>query len=163
MTEMQHGEVSTGGIPYTDDGIADFTPTHTRVRFKVGDDVFTGKRDIPTMVAMRFAAKAATVEDLDAAQVDDAAMAQMIEIVRMMLTKESADLFVERLDDEENPIGIGTFTKLIPWLMEQYGMRPMEPSLDSQDGSPSQVPTTRSTETLPLAELTSSPSGSTRP
>jgi len=163
--KMAHGDISTGGQlsngPSTGpDGVIDFTPRRPRVQFRIGDDLFTGKVEIPTMVAMRFAAKASrTVDSMDG-EFNDEGIQQTIDLIRMMLVKDSADLLIERLDDDTNPVGMETFMKLVPWLMEQYGMRPTTPSSDSQDGSQNQDGGTNSTESLPLTELTSSPSDS---
>lgn len=133
--------------PAVDDGgIADFTIDRPRPRFRIGDDLFEGKMEVPTLSLMTFAAQ----------QKDDSTQEESIEmtmrLLRLMLKKESADRFIDRLGSEDNPIGVETFQKIVPWLMEQYGMRPTQPSPDSSAGSPSQDDGPRSTENSPVVE-----------
>jgi hypothetical protein len=143
------------------EGVVDFTPERKQPRFRIDDDVFVGVRDVPTMTALQFAQGLNDV-DLEDDDLSQETIDTMMTMLRMMLTTESSTLLIERLSDPDNPVGIQTFTRIIPWLMEQYGMRPTEPSSDSQDGSPNETPagTTDSTGSLRVEVLTSSPSAS---
>lgn len=111
----------------------DFTPERPRVQFKLDGDIFTGVRDIPAVKAMEFSGHA------DKMNSDDVPMAERIalfmDIIRLLLVPESAELFISRLGDTVNPIGVKTMLKVVPWLFEQYSLRPTTPDSDSSAGS----------------------------
>lgn len=122
-----------------DEDFPDFTPDRPRPRFRVDTDVFEGKVEVPTLALMSYAAQA------EAAGTDQTAeMDLTLQLIRMLLKKDSADLFIQRLGDEDHPIGPGTFQKVMPYLMEAYGMRPTEPSPELPGGS--ETTGTKSTE-----------------
>lgn len=113
--------------------IHDFTVEKPRVQFKLDGDVFTGVREIPAVKAMEFSGHA------DELKRDDAPMEQRIagfmDILRLLLEPASAELFISRLNDPVNPIGVQTMLKVVPWLFEQYSQRPTQPDSDSSTGS----------------------------
>lgn len=161
---MQHGQVTAGPPAYlaNGDGVADFTPAKRQVRFRIDDDVYEGVRQVPALATLRYAAK---VGDLQAKMVEDqfdsSQVELMLDLLRLLLKKESADRLIARLDDADNPVDTQTFVDLVPWLMEQYGLRPTEPSSDSPTGPPSPDGGTSSTASTSAGDSTSNPSGST--
>lgn len=133
--------------------IQDFTSEKPRVQFKLDGDVFTGVRDIPAVRAMEFSGHS------DALLRDDISMDERIagfmDILRLLLVPESAELFITRLSDPINPIGVKTMLKIVPWLFEQYSLRPTTPDSDSSTGSGNPESGTSSTVSTSGAESTS--------
>lgn len=112
------------------DGIArfmDFTEETPLIQFKVGADVFTAVPTIPL-------ARISELSKLGSSAEDGSTMVQGIErIFSNILVPESYERFIAGLSSRENPIGIAHVTKILPWLMEQYGLRPTEASSGSVD------------------------------
>lgn len=100
-----------------------------QLKFRIDEDEFLALRDIPAAAMLEFMGKA------DGLNEDNMTMADIEQMVRLLLVPSSADRFVERLTDMDNPIGMTTLNKVLPWLMEEMGLRPTEPSEDSSDGS----------------------------
>lgn len=138
MTQSPNGDAPR------DDGVVDFAPEPRSVRFRIGPDVFEGLDDIPAMSAMRFSAQAGELHG--AGVLTEKSVDKMVDLLRLLLKPASAQLLIERMDDPERPVGIETFTRIVPWLLEQYGLRPTEPSPESPDGRPSPDGGTSSTE-----------------
>jgi hypothetical protein len=143
----------------SDDGVADFTPEAKNVRFRIGRDVFEGLDEMPTMSALRFATRVGTMNVGGGFNEDQIEM--MTDLMRLVLKPDSATQLIKRLDDPENPIGPTTFIRLIPWLMEQYGLRPTLPSSDSPSGQQNPDDGANSTDSSSVTDVTSSPSAST--
>jgi hypothetical protein len=123
-----------------DEGVADFTE-HIDVKFRIDDDIFHGKVNIPGKHLIRFAIEFGNVT-LDAMKENPEAIDQLFSLV---LQKDSATLFSKRFDDEDNPISMPQAMRVLPWLMEKYGMRPTEPSSNLSDGQPNLDDGTNST------------------
>lgn len=142
------------------DGITDFTPEKKDVRFRIYDDIFYGVQEIPALTMLRYAAKSGTL--LDSGSTGEEEIAALNELIHLLLIPESAELLMQRMqDNSENAIGLETYMKILPWLMEQYGMRPTPPSSGSPDGSPSPDDGTSSTANSVVEVSTSSPYPST--
>lgn len=112
------------------DGIArfmDFTEEAPPIQFKVGEEIFTA---VPTIPLARISglSKLGT-ETSDGATMTDG----ILRIFSNILVPESYERFVDGLSSTEKPIGISHVTKILPWLMEQYGLRPTEASSGSVD------------------------------
>jgi hypothetical protein len=125
MVDFTETRVSTG--------IEDFTVEKPRVQFKLDGDVFTGVRDIPAVRAMEFSGHADKMQRDDVPM--DERIAVFMDIIHLLLEPESAERFISRLSDASNPIGIKTMLKIVPWLFEQYSLRPTTPDSDSSAGS----------------------------
>lgn len=112
--------------------IFDFTTGRKNFKFKIDDDVFEAISDLPALTAMEFGQYANTLDtssDLDA-------QAKAVETMfRLVLTTASAEVFIRRLSDVNNPIGARPMNSIMMWLMEKYGFRPTAPSGVSSDGS----------------------------
>lgn len=115
-----------------DEEIFDFSTGAKRIKFKIDADVFEAISDLPALAAMEFGQHANTIDtSSDLAEQSQA----LVTMFRLVLVKESADLFIERLSDVNNPIGARQMNSIIMWLMEKYGFRPTVPSEASSDGS----------------------------
>lgn len=115
-----------------DEEIFDFSTGAKRIKFKIDDDVFEAISDLPALTAMEFGQHANT---LDASSDLDAQAKAIETMFRLVLTKESAEVFIGRLNDVNKPIGARQMNSITMWLMEKYGFRPTVPSEASSDGS----------------------------
>jgi hypothetical protein len=139
--------------------IMDFTPAPVAERkFRIHDDEFFLVPDLPAGLLMEFAQEIDKFDAADTPITDK--MSLLDRMFRMVMRKDSADLFIERLSSTEKPIGIEPATKVLQWAMEQYGLRPTEPSENSSDGAKADDGS-NSTDSGPVEESTSEPSPST--
>lgn len=150
----ENGAVMTEILDFTPQReIQDFTTEKPRVQFKLDGDIFTGVREIPAVKAMEFSGHA------DKLQREDVSMEERIvlfmDILHLLLEPESAERFIARLADPANPIGVQTMLKVVPWLFEQYALRPTTPDSDSSTGSGNQESGTNSTASTSDVALTS--------
>lgn len=125
-----------------DDEIKDFTRAAKRIRFRVAPDVFEGIPGLPAMELVEFAALADKLDEADVGQFP----ALFRQLFGMILQEDSYDLFNKRLSDREHPIDFQHLQDILPWLLEEYGLRPTQPSSDSSAGSESPDVGTPSTE-----------------
>jgi len=115
-----------------DEEIFDFSTGAKRIKFKIDDDVFEAISDLPALTAMEFGQYANTLDTSS----DLSEQAKALETMfRLVLTKQSADVFISRLSDVDKPIGARQMNSITMWLMEKYGFRPTVPSEPSSDGS----------------------------
>lgn len=133
--------------------IQDFTVEKPRVQFKLDGDIFTGVRDIPAVKAMEFSSHADKIQSENVSM--DERVAGFMDILRLVLVPDSAELFIARLSDPLNPISVQTMLKVVPWLFEQYSLRPTTPDSDSSTGSGNPESGTSSTVSTSGAALTS--------
>lgn len=119
--------------PRPADSIHDFTVVKPRVQFKLDNDVFIGVREIPAVKAMEFSSHSEQLKREDAPM--EERIAGFMDILRLLLEPDSAELFISRLTDSINPIGVQTMLKVVPWLFEQYAQVPTTPDSDSSTGS----------------------------
>jgi hypothetical protein len=142
-------------VEVTDD-IRDFTAARKSIRFRIDSDIFDAVPDIPAQVLLDFA-----LEMEHAGESPQQAIQAMTRVVGILLTRPSAELFLARMSDPDNPISAEQLQHIMPWLMEQYGMRPTEPSSDSPDGLPSPASGMSSTANAPAPGSISEPSPQT--
>lgn len=126
MTELIDFTESTAAVH-------DFSAEKPRVQFKLDGDIFTGVRDIPAIKALEFSGHSDKLKREDVPMEERIAL--FMDILRLLLEPESAERFISRLSDTGNPIGLPTMLKIVPWLFEQYSLRPTEPDSDSSTGS----------------------------
>lgn len=141
-------------------GVKDFS-REVVVRFKINHvggpqkgqpEFFDGVPGLPALALIEFAS---LYEKLD-----NTANAEEFErIVNIVLTDDSATRFLGRLRDKDDPISLTQLMDVLPWLMEQYGMRPTPPSGDSSTPLPNPDGGTSSTQTATSEQVpTSAPS-----
>lgn len=133
--------------------VQDFTREISRVQFKLDGDVFTGVREIPAIKALEFSGHSDKLKREDVPMPERIAL--FMDIIRLLLEPVSADHFISRLNDTANPIGLPTMLKVVPWLFEQYSMRPTAPDSDSSTGSGNPESGTSLTVSTSGAALTS--------
>lgn len=101
------------------------------VKFRIDSDVFVGVPNIPAHDLIEFGRMFDGMTESDIVQ-DPKAFDGMFGLV---LVEASFKRFVERMSSKTEPISMTQVMRIMPWLMEQYGMRPTEPSLNSSSGS----------------------------
>jgi hypothetical protein len=126
--------------------IRDFTKARRDISFRVDDDMFHAARGVPADVLLDFATEFSSMETSATIDQQLKAFRSMLEVV---LLPESLKRFNERMRDRENPIEIDQVEDIVTWLMEQYGLRPTEPSSASPSGPSSPGPGTTSTVSTP--------------
>lgn len=135
-----------------DRGVRDFsTQRDTPVVFRIDADLFYGVPDVAGELMIDLAAQASQLDRDDLAP--EAMKTAYRSQLQMLLTDESAARFIERLGSKTEPISLVQTGEIIPWLMEQYGMRPTEPSEPSATGSPSPDGGPSSTDNAPSPVL----------
>jgi len=109
----------------------DFTPdADDPPTFKVHGNTYVCLPDIPLD-------SLADMSDLNAEDLSSKdKLAKTIDFLVGCLTEESGHVFRESTQrGAPHPIGVKTLQSLVPWLMEQYGLRPTQESSESSDGS----------------------------
>lgn len=131
------------------DGIArfkDFTGDDEPPKFQIRAEVFTCLDDIPIKrIGELSKLSEGGVEGMDG---------KVLRLFEGLLEPESYDRFKSSMEaGTPVVIGIKRIKELIPWLLEQYGLRPTEAS--SGSGTTSSESGASSTDGAPLMELTS--------
>ena len=113
------------------DGIArfkDFTGDSDPIQFKIRDEVFTAHEDIPLAHLGKLSELGEGLSGKDANPV-----AKMLAVFEKLLVPESFERFKDAVEGRSSTVvGISRVQAIIPWLMEQYGLRPTEaPSISS--------------------------------
>lgn len=112
--------------------VFDFSQPKRKISFKLDADIFHAIDELPGLTGLEFAAFSTTVETSN----DLREQADLVErMFRLVLAPTSADRFIDRLRSTTEPIGVNAMNAVMMWLMEQYGLRPTQPSEDSSDGS----------------------------
>jgi hypothetical protein len=109
----------------------DFTPNaDDPPTFRVYGNTYVCLPDIP-LDSM------ADMSDLNAEDLSSKEkLTKTIDFLAGCLTVESGALFRESTRrGATDPVGVSTLQALVPWLMEQYGLRPTQESSESSDGS----------------------------
>lgn len=141
--------MSENTITPADPGVKDFSK-RVSIKFKIDDDIFYG---LPNLAVDQLIEFVGFTENISEAKIQD--QPQFIRrVIQLALTNESAQLFIERMGNKENPISLFQAMEIIPWLMEQYGMRPTKQSSDLLDGSDSQESGTKLMDSQPTEGLT---------
>jgi hypothetical protein len=108
--------------------IKDFSFSIEPKRFRINDDIFEATPEMPLTIAVT----AAKIASSGALQKGD--MEPVLEFFDEILLEESAARFRQRMtEDKKQPIGMRHINAIIPWLLEEYGLRPTAPSSDSSD------------------------------
>jgi hypothetical protein len=165
--------------------VMNFGEPPKQIQFAVGGDLFECPSSLPVLTLIDVAESA---DSIDTTAVTE--MRPLFKrLFGMLLVPESAQRFLIRMGDRTcrqcgfadakfdalvcsecdtplpaapaDPIGISVVQNVIPWVMEQYGLRPTEPSGDSSDGQPSPPSGPNSTGNAQPAASTSEPSPST--
>jgi hypothetical protein len=125
--------------------VKDFTRTRKRLVFRIDDDLFEAATALPGMTLARFAARFADIKDTTV----DKQLDVFTDALGMVLLPDSNARFQKRLEDLANPIELEQASQVIQWLLEEYGLRPTQPSSPSSTGLPSPASGTSSTDAQP--------------
>lgn len=127
----------------------DFSKKREPVEFKIDDDLFVAPPvlPIPTMQEL-----AETAESIKTEKNNAALFAKITSIFDAVLTDTSARRFRERISSKEEPVDIEQLVDIMLWLLEEYGLRPTQPSSDSSSGALSVTSGTLSTAGAPSVE-----------
>jgi hypothetical protein len=133
----------------------DFSKKRKRLDFTIEDDTFEAAPALPGDVFAEFVTLYNSTGDTETYQQQHDLLKQAIELA---LLPESWERFAARLKDKERPIDDDQMSDVVLWLLEEYGMRPTQPSPDSSDGPASPESGTSSTENTQPEESTSATS-----
>lgn len=112
----------------------DFTQDSQPISFMVGEETFHAYEDIPLKHLSDLFNYSAAADDPDQT---GTSVTRMVELFEKFLTPESYERFRECCLGDNPPVVIGfnRLKNIIPWLMEQYGLRPTEASSGSSTTS----------------------------
>lgn len=136
----------------------DFTRARDQIRFRIDGDVFEACPAIPAEILLEFAARYE-----DAAKIEGAALQYeaLSGVLKLVLLETSYSVLSKRLRDRNHPVDMDQLNDIVVWLMEQYGARPTQLSLESPDGLSAQESGMSLREPALAAALTSEPSPQT--
>lgn len=120
----------------------DFTRARKRIEFVIDGDEFQAAPALPGKTLTEFAKRFADIADTGPTDRLDV----LADALSMVLLPDSAALFQKRFEDLANPIELDQASDVIVWLLEQYGLRPTQPSSSSVTGSPNPEPGTSLTD-----------------
>lgn len=120
--------------------IMDFSYVPTPKQFKIGPDIFTMPPELPLTVVGELMKFTTGTQDI----------ALFVRFFDLILDDASAARFRERCESKTEPIGLATIQKILPWVLEVYGLRPTEASSNSAPSSEDDG--TTSTDGVPVEE-----------
>ncbi|MFJ8049804.1 hypothetical protein [Streptomyces luteogriseus] len=154
MTELlapPNGAVTSAPAPPTP-AARDFSRKRKPLPFTIDGDTFEAATALPGDVFAKFVTLYNGTGDTETYQEQHDLLKQALELA---LLPESWQLFAARLADKTRPIDDDQMSDVVLWLLEEYGMRPTQPSPPSSDGSASPESGTNSTESTPPEASTS--------
>jgi hypothetical protein len=117
-------------------------------KFYIHDDLFEAAPELPLGLLADLARLRNVTEEVEKNGIESIYM-----ILDNLLFDESAALIRKRASNKRKPVGVVQIMELIPWLLEQYGLRPTQPSQLSSSGSSDGTTGTSSTGGRSLTEL----------
>lgn len=135
----------------------DFTRQPKVIEFQIDADVFRCHPRLPAQVLIDFALKADAMGD---SPTGEQGIQAMLDVLQATLMPEHFSRFRARMGDAGNPIDFAQVNEVVPWIMEEYGLRPTAPSGESSDGPSSQESGTSLTASTSPVELISASSPS---
>jgi hypothetical protein len=133
----------------------DFSRKRKRLDFTIDSDTFEAASVLPADVFAQFVTLYNDRVNVDTIAEQLGLLKQALELA---LLPESWQRFSARLADKAHPIDDDQMSDVMLWLLEEYGMRPTQPSPSSSDGPASPESGTPSTESTPPEESTSAAS-----
>lgn len=138
----------------------DFSRKRKRLDFTIDSDTFDAAVALPGDVYAEFVTLYNKTGDVATYQDQHDLLKSALQLA---LLPESWDRFAARLKDKAKPIDDDQMADVVLWLLEEYGMRPTQPSPSSSDGSAdpeSGTPSTESTQPEGSTSATSQPTDS---
>lgn len=133
-------------------GVKNFSRPRKRILFQIDDDTFEAAVAVPAETFVELTLSYSDLGDSDTWADNYKALDSALELV---LLPESYERLAPRFKDKQRPVELDQMADVIMWLLEEYGLRPTQPSSDSSDGQPSPASGTSSTESTPAATSTS--------
>jgi hypothetical protein len=133
----------------------DFSRQRKRLIFTIDDDTFEAAAGLPGDVFAEFVSLYDGRAEADSYRQQRDMLKQALSLA---LFPDSYERFANRLQDKANPIDDEQMADVVMWLLEEYGMRPTEPSESSSDGPASPESGTNSTANTQPEASTSEPS-----
>lgn len=122
--------MSSDGIPR----FRDFSGEAEPISFQVGSEVFQAHDDIPLKHLARLGDLGADLEATGNGTGN--IVLKILRVFERLLTPESYERFAKAVNGEsEISIGVNRIRAIIPWILEQYGMRPTEAPSSFSDTS----------------------------
>lgn len=118
-----------------DDEVMDFSSPRKSLKFKVDGDLFEAAPDVAAELAIEFMDLSNKIDETESTP--EQQIAVLHAMFNMVLFPESAERFIGRLRDTQNPIGYEKINRIVKWLFESYGLRPTESDAPSSSGSDS--------------------------
>lgn len=112
----------------------DFSRKRQEIKFTIDADQFEAAPAIPAEVLTEFVVK---FSDVDGTPISKR-ISVLSEALGMVLVPESYELLKVRMNDRKNPVELEQVNEIVLWLLEQYGMRPTQPSSQSALGQQNQ-------------------------
>lgn len=127
----------------TDVRFKDFSKKHTPVFFRIDEQDFEALPTLSIPVMQDLIGRAGSLQEKN---ITPEIVGEILQIFTVILKPQSAQQFVARVNDTENPVDLTQVMDILTWLMEIYGRRPTTPSPDSSDGLPTGTGGTDSTD-----------------
>jgi hypothetical protein len=124
--------------------IADFSFSPEPKRFRINDDVFECSPELPLGVLAR-----AAKMKMDRDTLERDGIEPILAFFDEVFIGTSSQRFRLRVDSKTNPIGMRHILKILPWLLEVYGLHPTEPS-ESSSPLPESAGTTSTAGVSPV-------------
>ena len=139
--------------------IMDFTPENKgQLPFDIYGERFYACPDLPLGMMQKLGGIRAAMHSEDEADLEP-----MLKLMDELLLDESAARFRAGTMNKDKMIGLGIINRLIPWLLEEYGLRPTQSSNPSSTGSGEDETGSPSTDIALPEASTSSESQDTPP
>lgn len=142
--------------PDTPRPVRDFSRPRPRILFTIDGDTFEAAPAIPAETLVRFTNQFADLAPAGSGSSGDQ-FGAITSVLRFVLLPESLERLSSRLSDLANPVDMDQLGDIVMWLLEQYGLRPTQPSSNSSAGPGSPVSGTSLTGSTPDAVSTSAP------
>lgn len=110
--------------------IRDFTNRDETIKFKIYDYTFEAAPELP-LGAMTQISKLQNLRET----MDENGLEAIVDIMGIFLLDDSLAQLRTMLNDKRKPFGVRHMQEIVPWLLEEYGLRPTQPSSPSSTGS----------------------------
>lgn len=110
----------------------DFSKARKKLLFRIDTDSFEAAPAIPAETLAVFATRFENIESV----LPGDRFKILSDALELVLLPESYGLLRERMRDKTNPVELDQINDIILWLLEEYGLRPTQPSSASSVGQP---------------------------